>query len=677
MESMKGSKIIRDYQWSRIRNPVILFSDTLTDRILSEFGKAPFYYKNHSLLNNGVFPDQEFENKGISDSMAIALWNDIVGDSYRIKHISSLKSAASRLVDDFDRVYPKGDGMNEADAIRYITAHSCSSFIGIQRPNRSRFAMNSMHKSLNAHSINHSIYKPWLLSNLEFVSHHIHENPHIMDRDYADLCMNAKMSSSSLKGAGKFRDFVMESTLDEIISELWDVPYLIYVGTRSDRRGKFRLICSMDGRLRVIDFLLNNGSYEICEGDGLLSKYTTEGFNSSQLWAEYVKMSQRSGLSMICIDYSGFDSQISLHEYAQLSSFLNSYRKDDRFWGPILKWYNTWLSQPKPLVSRSSSPEILIPCYTTLASGLHGTHSFENMIGISMFYQAQKEGIEAVDFWTNGDDQNILIRDSSVSDFMDFISRYFIISPEKSLIGHSLSVWGKQWFSESIDPVPEIGTFRSIWEREGGEVNYVEESKFLINYSKIVQVAMLLLRMGKSDVHVARWIRVLCDCCSPKINPYQIPHSLENLTQIKSSSHKRRGTPNGLLSSKSELLQRDFDLKIFGASNYYDLLVNMYSNRTFFSLEVSDPRYHPRGTELCIEANYDYSFNMKKKIPFVFHRLYRPTHMGEERSFVRSILQSTKSYDGPFSRDYVFHDMLSLAKCLVRRNKDVWRHLST
>jgi hypothetical protein len=82
---------------------------------------------------------------------------------------------------------------------------------------------------------------------------------------------------------GSFRDFVLTTTLDEIMSDLHLVPYVIYLGTRIDRRGKYRVICSLDARFRVIDFILNNGSYHLCEGDGILSKYTTEGYNQYQM----------------------------------------------------------------------------------------------------------------------------------------------------------------------------------------------------------------------------------------------------------------------------------------------------------------------------------------------------------------------------------------------------------
>lgn len=48
-----------------------------------------------------------------------------------------------------------------------------------------------------------------------------------------------------------------------------EVEYVYWIGVRNDRRSKYRLICSMSGHIRAVDFILTNGSYEICEGDGI------------------------------------------------------------------------------------------------------------------------------------------------------------------------------------------------------------------------------------------------------------------------------------------------------------------------------------------------------------------------------------------------------------------------
>lgn len=87
------------------------------------------------------------------------------------------------------------------------------------------------------------------------------------------------------------------------------------------------------------------------------------------------------------------------------------------------------MRQPKPLVTKNANGlEVVIECYQTLASGLHGTHSFENLIGISAYLEARKRGINVKSFWTNGDDQNALVHSESMDSYIDFMNQHFRIS---------------------------------------------------------------------------------------------------------------------------------------------------------------------------------------------------------------------------------------------------------
>jgi hypothetical protein len=255
-------------------------------------------------------PDQEFEPKGLSDSICIELWNDIFNNGYfSVNQVSEFKSSAAEFIEMCETKYPGIYGLSEAQTVRYVVAQSASAFIGIQNPRKSKFAMESIIGTIKSHAEAEIIEKPWLLDNLEFVFRYV-ENFRKMDKGYDDLLMNAKTSSSSIRGEGNFRDFVFRNSLEDVLSGCDDVPLFIYLGTRSDRRGKFRLICSFDGRLRVVDFLLNNGSYDICEGSGILARYTTEGFNNEQLWEQMAIMSDRNNNKvMVCIDYKGYDTK--------------------------------------------------------------------------------------------------------------------------------------------------------------------------------------------------------------------------------------------------------------------------------------------------------------------------------------------------------------------------------
>lgn len=668
----------REYLNIRTSQPNWQFSQKDIDSIERFYIENKIIYnKRHSCLNFGNPPDTFLQDKGISDYMSIMLWNEIMPSKYSIDSLVHLRSVADAVIYDLNETFPNGAGMDEEHMIMFVTASSASSFLGIQNPIHSRFCMDSLKKTLSAHCDPRIVHKPWLFDNLREIESQISLKPSIIDRDYGQLCLNAKASSSSIKGEGNFRDYVIQHTLNEVIDQLDEVGFLIYAGFRLDRRGKYRLICSMDGRFRIVDYLLNNGSYDLCSHGGMFSQYTTEGFNTTKLWAQLARMSHRGDYTMICLDYSGYDTQISLQEYLGFTNMLNRYRVDDELYGPMLQWYSNWMTQPKPLVTKTlSGYEILIEFYRTLASGLHGTHSFQNLIGISTYLQAVKLGIKCGGFWTNGDDQNAFVYTRQVQEFLKFIKNYFLINELKSLIGHKLTVWSKLWFAEDFHPMWEVGTFRSIWEREGGSTETVESSKFESNYCKILQVMITLMRLGKSERTVRYWMTMLCDSCDPKINPNLVPSTLHNLSIISQKSSKGRRPPKGLDSSKSYLISKDLDIKIFGVGNYYDMLLSMYNFKQIFSLDTKNVSYYPKGTVLKIESGFDYSYDITKGVPFSLQMLYKLDNLSPERNFIRSVLQSTKSFDGPVFSDYHFDDMFSLAVCINQRNTKAWSSMS-
>jgi hypothetical protein len=522
------------------------------------------------------------------------------------------------------------------------------------------------------------VEKPWLIPNLHFVANHISGNQHLMSRGYEDICLMAKTSSSSISGGGSFRDMVLENTFQDVVDSAIhnEIPMLIYAGIRNDRRGKYRLICSFDGRFRIIDFLLNNGSYEICEHNKILGKYTTEGYNNQMMWPELAKMSDRRGNKvMICLDYSGYDTQISLAEYVQISELLNKHRIHSDIYGSLWAWYSEWMLQPKPLVTRSSEGlEHLIPHYHTLASGLHGTHSFENLIGISTSIEAVNKGVEIYDFWSNGDDQNTLINSTDLDSYIHFLEKYYDISWEKSLVGHKLSVWGKLWFAQDYHPMWEIGTFRSIWERESGDTSYVEDSKFQSNYCKILQVAITLIRLGKEFETVKRWIDRLCDVTN--IDPSRVPAAMNNISSSTNASVNDL-EPRGLISVKKPLMDKTFHLTSLANNNYFDMLYSMYKNNVFYSLEVKDPEYHESGTIIRFNRGVDYSRMVPRDVPWIYKELYRGVDYSLTDQLARDILQSTKSYDGPCSQGFSFTNMYEMSYALNERNSYIWKRVIT
>lgn len=682
--TISEAKNIRS-KYIRIRksNPNHTFSMPECDKIRESYSILGQNFKNnHPLVNHN--PDDEFMSKGVSDELAISLWNDILPKRFNADTLQQLRKQAVAFIKYMDLTKPLGKGFTEKETIQYVTASSSSAFLGIQNASKSTFALDSMTKTLEAHSAKTTVNRDWLIPNLGYIHDYLMTNPDIMNRDYGDVVLNAKASSASIPGVSNYRDFVSQNTLDTILTHSVkfddnEVPYLMYAGVRNSNRAKYRLIFSMSAYFRAIDYLINNGSYSLCTHDGLLSKYTTEGYTDSKLWVELAKMTNRNGVSMMCIDFKGYDTQISILDYINISILLNKHRFTDPKFSKMFMWYYNWLYQPKPLVTRTidtlgnTQYQWVLEYQDKLASGLHGTHSFENLYGIATMHQMENIGVKVENSWFNGDDQNFLIRSSDVDTSIDWLQTQFDISWDKSLINHNLSVWAKQWFTKEYHPIQEIGTFRSIFEREGGEVNFVEKSKLASNYCKVLQVAIILIRLGKGHEYIRHWINILCRHIN--VDSSRIPVFLESLKISSQTTNLNLPKAKGIESSKSFLLNKTFNVSVFNTYNYYDMLMNMYANKTFYSLEPKQILYYPKDTVLRISRGIDYSIDESKDIPWIYRNLSRKTSFTDEQLFVRSVLQGTKSFDGPSDNDYSFYDMLSLAYAINNRNKDVWRNM--
>lgn len=673
MRSQTNS-LFYSYLVKRLNDPTYNFSH-LEIQLLERADLAHCNRPNmrHPLIFN---PVEYFESKEPADSYCVALWNETFPNDFSVSSISELRDSAGEYVIYADAKFPNGIGASSRDRTLYVAANSPNAFVGIQRPSKSKFAMTSFIATLNSHAEFNVREKPFLTKNLKFVKDHVSRYHSVMSVSYADVCLSAKTSSASMDYSGSFRDFCFENELNDIIQSavMGNVPHLIYAGTRSDRRGKYRLICSFDGRFRVIDYMLNHGAYRLCKPGGILSRYTTEGVNNTQMWRKMVSMVNRpDDTIMICLDYKGYDSQISLKEYLDIVLLLNEHRISSSEWSTMIHWYHEWMTQPKPLVTKSTNNlYVLIPLYRTLASGLHGTHSHQNLIGISTSIEARNRGIEVLDFWSNGDDQNSLIRKQHLDRYIEFQEDYFNISWNKSLVNHEMAVWGKQWFAKDYHPIIEIGTLRSLWEREGGEVSIVEHSKFQANYSKIINVAIYLIRCECKEVVVRNWIDRLAD--EVEIDPNRIPVSLVSMSS-ETLTTSRGGIPRGLLSVKDDLMGRSFHFQALGYTNYFDFMQSMYERRVFFNMTPEDVMYHRSGTQFEIKRGFDYSRIVPIDVPWHLKHLYSDTRVSLSDCFVRDVLQSTKSYDGPCSRVFVFNDLYSLAIAINERNKYMWRVL--
>jgi hypothetical protein len=226
---------------------------------------------------------------------------------------------------------------------------------------------------------------------------HIRNYPQVMDAPYHTLLQSSRQSSSSILGERrKYRDFIFDNSFNDIVSYLKinGVTYALVAGTRSDRRGKYRLICSNDARIRILDHMLNYGSYEIFDAKhGFARNNSCEGLSLSEMYPIMRQMITRDDIISACTDYEGYDGQFGPNDYARLTYELNYHRRTDSDINEGLVILMDFLTQPKILVDASNSNigdavadplysdhyRTVLPFYLTLPSGLKGTHSHENM----------------------------------------------------------------------------------------------------------------------------------------------------------------------------------------------------------------------------------------------------------------------------------------------------------
>lgn len=232
----------------------------------------------------------------------------------------------------------------------------------------------------------------------------------------------------------------------------------------------------------------------------------------------------------------------------------------------------------------------------------------------------------------------------------------------------------KNWFTRAEYPVPEIGTIRSLWEKEGGSSSFVDPSKFESNYCKIITLIIFLYRLQVEKDIIIKLMEYLCD--EVGILHDRLPYSISSLSQIKSDGVTNNASPVGLESCKKYLSSKTIDANLVGAHDVYELLKGMYINRSFYDMNISEIKYHPVNTKYSIESNLDYSVNTDDTIPWMLRdmKIYRFT---EEQNFVKSILQGTASYDGPSVESYSFYDMYSLAMCVHDRNRKIWNNIQS
>lgn len=648
------------------------------------FIKSYFLNNNDKIVPESSLYDKsegdDYTIKPLMDELVVELWNLIFDSKYHINSLYEINDVAPKFIQYYEFKYPYNFGSNDSDNIRYMTAFSRSGLFGIQSPSSSRSARLSMVKVLESHYNSNIFGREYYFKFLKDAIEKVSMIPNIMDMGYHTLLISSRQSSSSIKGdKRKYRDYLFENTLDDIINESWKSDFSYSAGTRLDRRGKYRLVCSYNAAVRALDHMINAGQYNLFNPkDGIYRNYVTEGLSTKIMWKKMKQMTSNKDFHVICTDYSGYDTQFGPNDYLNISYLLNKHRMNDSKFIDIWEPYRRFMLQPKILLKNTAEgDEVILPFYLTLASGLKGTHSIENLMGIMVHRDMHRKGINIHRLLVNGDDQNALVSKHDVKNYHKYMEENgWNISVPKSLSGHEMSVWSKKWYSERMYPVNELSNIRSLTETEGAGLLDVEESKISSNYGTILKVCMNLLRLDIPMDKIINYINKLCNLDGININMNRIPVSLNEVKPMDEYDFENVNVPNGLLSQRRKLESIGMPYKILGASNYYNLLLGMWKNRKTIKTSPEVIEYYPRDTMLKFDAMYDYSLHDDVNIPYNLKNVIQNENESKETYTSRQFINSTSSYDGIITKTYYYYDLISLAVALNNRNETAWREIS-
>lgn len=84
--------------------------------------------------------------------------------------VKDFKPMANKYLDFCRKKFPNGEGMDEIDMVRFVQAQSSSSYVGIQRPKKSRSSLRSFVKTLKSHAKPKSFNRSWMINHLEKIS---------------------------------------------------------------------------------------------------------------------------------------------------------------------------------------------------------------------------------------------------------------------------------------------------------------------------------------------------------------------------------------------------------------------------------------------------------------------------------------------------------------------------
>lgn len=635
---------------------------------------------NISPLHQGKVPTDKYQEDRIQDILSVKIWNTMFKGKYSVKSLIEIKEKGNLFVEDMNRKSPDGKLLNEIEMHKYIQAQGSSSFLGRQHISKSKIGYDGLVKTIESHYNKSEKIRPWLVTNIkDEIIDFFKYNPNQGIIRPSKLVEEAKTTSGGLEGFDDYRDFVFQNSLEDLVLKFRNnkgklkCDYIISIVY--NRRGKIRVIFMVDSEIRMMDSYISGGTYDLFNKEtGLYKDYTCEGMDNDELFEVMKKMESDDIWVRVSLDFEAYDTQFSENDYLRGVFPCVQHRMNEKYFKELWLYFVTWINQPKGLIIKPKTPERVLDYFNSLASGLKGTHSIENIWGVSIRKFLIDNGIRIRQWKSNGDDTYFEVHRQDLEKAKELIENNFNVSWSKSIIGHEATTWTRKWFTKKIFPIAEIGTWRSIYETIDTSKSVIVKSKFYLTYGKLIQLAIVLINMKISKNEIENILQDVVKHSEIKIDIYRLPKSLEVFNYEGSTRKRKVRKSNGIDSVKNELNSKYLPKLLAGSQNLYNVLYNAWNSKKWIDLNVKEVEWYPKGYRLKIKSGYNYCQKIDS-FPWFLKDLDYKSFEATEDSLVRSLLQSSSSSCKVSEKSYYVTDIYSLSFALNERNNNIWKNM--
>jgi hypothetical protein len=627
-----------------------------------------------------IIPPTIIQDDRIQDNLSIKVWNTIFKGKYSIESLVEVKEKAKLFIDDMNKISQDGSKLSHKQMHMYIQAQGSSSFLGRQHIFKSEMGYNGFVDTMNSHYNKVPIEREWLVYNIkDEIIRWFQLNPNEGIITPSRLVEEAKTTSGGMKGYDDYRDFVFQNSIEDLLDILDNKKGALLcdyiVSIVYNRRGKSRAIFMLDSIGRMMESFISGGTYDLFnKRKGLYKDFTCEGMNDDEMWYVMRYMKSDYNYVRVSLDFKAYDTQFNGNDYVKAVFPCVQHRMNEKHFRRIWCHFMRWFNQPKGLIINPKDPKRVLNYFNSLASGLKGTHSVENIWGVSIRKKLIDSGIRIRKWKSNGDDTYYEVHREDELKAQQIIEKYFNVSWDKSIIGHEATTWTRKWFTSTIFPIAEIGTWRSIYETIDSSKTVIVKSKFYLTYGKLIQLTIVLINIGISKDEIEKLLQDIVKYSEIKIDIFRLPKSLEVFTYEGKVRPRKNRKSNGIESVKTELNNKYLPKLLAGSQNLYNILYNAWNSDRWINLNPKSIEWYPFNYKLELKSGYNYS-QKEGEFPWFLRDLEYKSFELTEDALVRSLLQSSSSPCIATGKSYYVTDLFTLSMAINERNSDVWKNM--